>query len=193
MGSVTGSAVRRGRGRAAAAVRQLLRARARATSAWSRCWPSVLLVRPQGLASVRRNGGDRDEPATVRAAACSGRARAAGRAGRAGRRCRTPQLDIPGLFDGPLNSPGTLQLLAICLVFGGLATGYDLLFGRTGMLSFGHALYFAAGVYGTDILVTRPAGRCGRRSCWPSPAAPSLAAGCSARWRCAPAGSRSPW
>ncbi|MFJ6195828.1 branched-chain amino acid ABC transporter permease [Micromonospora sp. NPDC092111] len=62
---------------------------------------------------------------------------------------------LPGLFEGPLNSPGTLQLLAICLVFGGLAAGYDLLFGRTGMLSFGHALYFAAGVYGTDVLVTR--------------------------------------
>ncbi|MFI6822167.1 branched-chain amino acid ABC transporter permease [Micromonospora sp. NPDC050187] len=62
---------------------------------------------------------------------------------------------LPGIFEGPLNSPGTLQLLAICLVFGGLAAGYDLLFGRTGMLSFGHALYFAAGVYGTDILVTK--------------------------------------
>jgi branched-chain amino acid transport system permease protein len=64
-------------------------------------------------------------------------------------------LNLPGVFEGPLNSPGTLQLLAICLVFGGLAAGYDLLFGRTGMLSFGHALYFAAGVYGTDVLVTR--------------------------------------
>ncbi|MEE6260268.1 branched-chain amino acid ABC transporter permease [Plantactinospora sonchi] len=64
-------------------------------------------------------------------------------------------VSVPGIFDGPLNAPGTLQLLAICLVFGGLAAGYDLLFGRTGMLSFGHALYFAAGVYGTDILITK--------------------------------------
>ncbi|MDH6461144.1 branched-chain amino acid transport system permease protein [Micromonospora sp. A200] len=64
-------------------------------------------------------------------------------------------VSLPGIFEGPLNSPGTLQLLAVCLVFGGLAAGYDLLFGRTGMLSFGHALYFAAGVYGTDILITR--------------------------------------
>ncbi|SBT51796.1 branched-chain amino acid ABC transporter permease [Micromonospora narathiwatensis] len=64
-------------------------------------------------------------------------------------------LNLPGVFEGPLNSPGTLQLLAVCLVFGGLAAGYDLLFGRTGMLSFGHALYFAAGVYGTDVLITR--------------------------------------
>jgi branched-chain amino acid transport system permease protein len=63
-------------------------------------------------------------------------------------------VDIPGVFDGPVNSPGTLQLLGLCLLFGGLACGYDLLFGRAGLLSFGHALYFAAGVYGVDILVT---------------------------------------
>ncbi|GAA3267828.1 branched-chain amino acid ABC transporter permease [Dactylosporangium vinaceum] len=64
-------------------------------------------------------------------------------------------LRLPGLFDSAVNAPGTLQLLALCLVFGALAMGYDLLFGRTGMLSFGHALYFAAGVYGTDVLVTK--------------------------------------
>jgi branched-chain amino acid transport system permease protein len=63
-------------------------------------------------------------------------------------------LSVPGLLDGPLNSPGTLQLLAVCLVFGGLALGYDLLFGRAGLLSFGHALYIAAGAYGVDILVS---------------------------------------
>ncbi|GIF65703.1 branched-chain amino acid ABC transporter permease [Asanoa ishikariensis] len=63
-------------------------------------------------------------------------------------------LPLPGLFDGALNKPGNLQILAVCLVFGGLAASYDLLFGRTGLLSFGHALYFAAGVYGTDVLVT---------------------------------------
>jgi branched-chain amino acid transport system permease protein len=62
--------------------------------------------------------------------------------------------DLPGVFDGPLNSPGTLQMLAVCLVFGGLALGYDLLFGRAGLLSFGHALYIAAGAYGVDILVS---------------------------------------
>ncbi|MEV4533467.1 branched-chain amino acid ABC transporter permease [Asanoa sp. NPDC049518] len=64
-------------------------------------------------------------------------------------------LPLPGLLDGVLNEPGNLQLLAVCLVFGGLAASYDLLFGRTGLLSFGHALYFAAGIYGTDVLVTR--------------------------------------
>src|SRR3954471_11180873 len=64
------------------------------------------------------------------------------------------RITIPGVFEGPLNSPGTLQLLAVCLVFGGLALGYDLLFGRAGLLSFGHALYIAAGAYGVDVLVT---------------------------------------
>jgi branched-chain amino acid transport system permease protein len=60
---------------------------------------------------------------------------------------------LPGLLDGPLGSAGSLQLLALCLVFGGLATGYDLLLGRTGLLSFGHALYFAAGSYVTNTLM----------------------------------------
>jgi branched-chain amino acid transport system permease protein len=64
-------------------------------------------------------------------------------------------LTVPVLFDGALNSLGTLQLIAVCLVFGGLALGYDLMLGRAGMLSFGHALYFAAGVYGTAILLAR--------------------------------------
>lgn len=59
-------------------------------------------------------------------------------------------LPLPGLLDGPIGSAGSLQLLALCLVFGALATGYDLLFGRTGLLSFGHALYFAAGSYLTN-------------------------------------------
>ena len=64
-------------------------------------------------------------------------------------------LDIPVIFTGPLDSPGTLQLLALCLVFAGVALTYDLLFGFTGLLSFGHALYFAAGVYVTNIALTK--------------------------------------
>ena len=67
----------------------------------------------------------------------------------------TLSLDIPIVFDGPLDSPGTLGLLALCLVFAGLALRYDLLFGLTGLLSFGHALYFAIGVYVTAIALTK--------------------------------------
>ena len=44
----------------------------------------------------------------------------------------TLSLDIPVLFSGPLDSPGTLGLLALCLVFAGVALTYDLLFGFTG-------------------------------------------------------------
>ncbi|WP_235031951.1 branched-chain amino acid ABC transporter permease [Actinacidiphila yanglinensis] len=62
-------------------------------------------------------------------------------------------LPLPGLLDGPIGSAGNLQLLALCLVFGALATGYDLLLGRTGLLSFGHALYFAAGSYATNTIM----------------------------------------
>ena len=64
-------------------------------------------------------------------------------------------VDIPYVFDGSIDTPGTLQLLALCLLFGGLAMTYDLLFGFTGLLSFGHALYFAAGVYVTDVAITK--------------------------------------
>jgi branched-chain amino acid transport system permease protein len=64
-------------------------------------------------------------------------------------------IDVPGVFAEPLSSPGTLQLLALCLVFGGVAVSYDLLFGTTGLLSFGHALYFAVGVYVAAIAMTR--------------------------------------
>jgi branched-chain amino acid transport system permease protein len=60
-----------------------------------------------------------------------------------------------GIFSGPLNSPGTLQVLALCLCFGGVALTYDLLFGFTGLLSFGHALYFAVGVYLVAVATTK--------------------------------------
>ena len=64
-------------------------------------------------------------------------------------------LDTHGIFSSPLDSPGTLQLLGLMLVFGGVALSYDLLFGFTGLLSFGHALYFAVGVYVTAIATTK--------------------------------------
>jgi branched-chain amino acid transport system permease protein len=62
-------------------------------------------------------------------------------------------LSLPGVFDGAFNSAGVQQLIAICLVFGGLAISYDLLFGHTGILSFGHGMFVAIGMYATTILV----------------------------------------
>ena len=55
--------------------------------------------------------------------------------------------ELPVVFDGPLNSPGNLHLLAVGFAFGIAALAYNLLFGYTGVLSFGHALFFGAGVY----------------------------------------------
>jgi branched-chain amino acid transport system permease protein len=64
-------------------------------------------------------------------------------------------ITIPGLFEGALGAPGTLNLLGLCFVFGALALTYDLVFGYVGLLSFGHALYFATGVYVPAIALTR--------------------------------------
>jgi branched-chain amino acid transport system permease protein len=61
---------------------------------------------------------------------------------------------IPKLFDQPIDSPGTLALLAACLLYGGLALTYDIQFGFTGLLSFGHALYIAVGAYIANIAIT---------------------------------------
>jgi len=63
---------------------------------------------------------------------------------------------LPGVLPGLVNSPGSMQLLALCLVFGGVALSYDLLFGRTGLLSFGHALFVAAGSYTAALVLARP-------------------------------------
>ena len=61
---------------------------------------------------------------------------------------------IPKLFDQPISSPGTLTVLSACLLFGALALTYDIQFGYTGLLSFGHALYIAVGVYLSNIAIT---------------------------------------
>jgi branched-chain amino acid transport system permease protein len=81
-------------------------------------------------------------------------------------------LAVPGLLPGPVNSPGSLQLLALCLVFAGFAVTYDLLFGHTGLLSFGHALYVAAGSYTVNVAVTR------LHWSWPAALALAAAVGC---------------
>ncbi|TQM57781.1 branched-chain amino acid ABC transporter permease [Humibacillus xanthopallidus] len=55
--------------------------------------------------------------------------------------------ELPGILPGRVNGPGSMQLLATCLVVAGIALSYDVLFGRTGLLSFGHALFVASGSY----------------------------------------------
>jgi branched-chain amino acid transport system permease protein len=60
-------------------------------------------------------------------------------------------IDIPGLLPGPTYTPGTLQLLAYAMLIAALSLTYRMLFGLAGLLSFGHALFFAAGAYGLGI------------------------------------------
>lgn len=54
---------------------------------------------------------------------------------------------VPGILPDRVNGPGSMQLLATCLTLAGIALSYDVLFGRTGLLSFGHALFVASGSY----------------------------------------------
>jgi branched-chain amino acid transport system permease protein len=66
-------------------------------------------------------------------------------------------LIVPWVLPGPvdiLNSAGTLDVLGLGFVFAGVALGYDVAFGFTGLLSFGQVLYFAAGVYVLDIALS---------------------------------------
>ena len=60
---------------------------------------------------------------------------------------------LPFLGSNPLAKAGLQQTLAVAFLYGALALTYDLLFGFTGLLSFGHAVYFASGMYVTAILV----------------------------------------
>jgi branched-chain amino acid transport system permease protein len=61
---------------------------------------------------------------------------------------------LPYAHVGSLDTPGTLQVWGVALVLGALALSYDVLFGFTGLLSFGHALFFASGMYVLDIALT---------------------------------------
>jgi len=49
-----------------------------------------------------------------------------------------------GLFSGRFMVYMTMRVLILCI----FALGYNLLLGRTGLLSFGHAAFYAAGAYG---------------------------------------------
>jgi branched-chain amino acid transport system permease protein len=62
-------------------------------------------------------------------------------------------ISIPGVLPGPTYTPGTLQLLALAMIFSSLALSYHVIFGVAGLLSFGHALYFAIGAYGLGLVM----------------------------------------
>jgi len=60
---------------------------------------------------------------------------------------------LPGTVD-VVNSTGTLDVLGLGFIFATVALGYDVMFGFTGLLSFGQVLYFAFGAYCLDILLS---------------------------------------
>ena len=64
-------------------------------------------------------------------------------------------VSVPGVLPGATYTAGTLQLLALCLLFASLALTYHVIFGVAGLLSFGHALYLAVGAYGLGIVLDR--------------------------------------
>ena len=58
-----------------------------------------------------------------------------------------PAFMLPGLLPGPSSAATSLQVLAVGLTFACLAMTFDVLHGFTGLLSFGHVLWFALGLY----------------------------------------------
>ncbi len=58
-------------------------------------------------------------------------------------------------FTPLIDEPGLQNTFAIAFLFGALALTYDLLLGFTGLLSFGHALFYAAGAYGAAFAMAR--------------------------------------
>ena len=100
---------------------------------------------------------------------------------------------IPKLFDQPIDSPGTLALLAPASSSAALALTYDIQFGYTGLLSFGHALYIALGVYLANIAITDWHWSFWRVDPLHDRRRASCSRTCSASSRCASAASRSRW
>lgn len=60
-------------------------------------------------------------------------------------------VDVPGILPGPSYQAGAQQMLAYAFLVAALALSYHLMFGLSGMLSFGHAMFFALGAYGLAI------------------------------------------
>lgn len=62
-------------------------------------------------------------------------------------------LSVPWILPGPISSPGSLLVIGIALAYAGLAMSYDVVFGYTGLLSLGHAMFYAMGAYTTNLLM----------------------------------------
>jgi branched-chain amino acid transport system permease protein len=66
-----------------------------------------------------------------------------------------PYLAVPGLGILPdtVGSIGSMQILGTACVIAALAISYDLLMGHTGLVSFGHGMFFALGSYSFVMLL----------------------------------------
>ena len=63
-------------------------------------------------------------------------------------------IPLPGILPEIGRTPAAyLSLIILCLIYAAFALTYHLLLGVSGMLSFGHALFFGAGAYGFGILL----------------------------------------
>ena len=115
---------RRGRRRGAAAVRQLLTSAGRATSSSCCCSPWCCL-------SARRPDGRSGMRTPLDPAAPPGARRPARWRRRRWFVALLPLLNIgvPGVLPGSTYTPGTLQLLALCLLFGGARADLHVVFG----------------------------------------------------------------
>ncbi|MDY6780551.1 MAG: branched-chain amino acid ABC transporter permease, partial [Halobacteria archaeon] len=56
-------------------------------------------------------------------------------------------LVVPPLLIGALDQPYWYRILTFGLIWGLFALGYDIVYGYTGMVSFGHAAFFGVGGY----------------------------------------------
>src|SRR5262249_54388306 len=116
--------------------------------------------------------------ATVRAHGGCPRRAALGAAWEGGTKVTSRTRALGGLAGGlslapPALPPGFLQLLTEIAIVGLFATAFNLLMGFGGMVSFGHAAYFALGAYAAALLVKRA----GVPMLLALPAAPVVAAG----------------
>jgi branched-chain amino acid transport system permease protein len=66
-----------------------------------------------------------------------------------------PYLAVPGLgiLPGTVGSIGSMQILGTACVIAALAISYDLMMGYTGLVSFGHGMFFALGSYSFVMLL----------------------------------------
>lgn len=65
------------------------------------------------------------------------------------------RISTGGFLPNEINSPGSMQVLALVFTLAALAVSYDLVFGYVGLISFGHALFFTLGGYGFAMALAR--------------------------------------